>query len=107
MPKKLLTESEKQTRAAKARETRRQRKLAAEQQQERRAWLFNNLTDDDREEIIGDLQEISNEYDRLFEEFIDERDMEITEALESAIETHGYHHVALPSLIDAANTSSR
>jgi hypothetical protein len=91
--KNVLTETEKQTRADKARETRRQHKLAAEQQQERRSWLLNKLTEEEREEIISDLQEISNEYERLFEEFIDERDMEITEALESAIEKHGYHHV--------------
>lgn len=91
--KKILTESEKQARAAKARETRRLRKLAAEQQHERRAWLFNNLSEEEREGIISDLQEISNDYDRLFEEFVDERDMEITEALENAIEKHGYHHV--------------
>jgi len=91
--KNVLTESEKQARAAKARETRRQHKLAAEQQQERRSWLLNNLTEEEREEIISDLQEISNEYGRLLEEFIDERDTQITEALESAIEEHGYHHV--------------
>ena len=91
--KSILSESDKQARAAKARETRRQRKLAAEQQQERRSWLLNKLTEEEREEVISDLQEISNEYERLFEEFIDERDMQITEALESAIEKHGYHHV--------------
>jgi hypothetical protein len=92
--KNVLTESEKQARAAKARETRRQHKLAAEQQQERRSWYFDNdLTDEDREQIVSELQEISDEYDRLFEEFIDERDMEITEALKTAIEKFGYHHV--------------
>ena len=92
--KKVVTDPEKQARADKARETRRQRKLAAEQQQERRAWYFNNdLAEEEREQIISELQEISNEYDRLFEEFIDERDTEITEALEAAIEKHGYHHV--------------
>lgn len=93
MGKKLLTETDKNARAAKARETRRERKLAAEQQQERRAWLFNNLTEDERQQIIDDLQEISSEYDSLFEEFVDERDMEITQALEDAIEKHGFHHV--------------
>ena len=93
MAKNALTDTDKQARAAKARETRRLRKLAEEQQQERRAWLLNNLTEEGREEIVSDLQEISNEYDRLFEEFIDERDFEMAEALEAAIEKHGYQHV--------------
>jgi len=92
--KKVVIESEKQARAVKARETRLQRKLAAEQQQERREWLFHNtLSEEEREQIIDDLQEISNEYYCLFEEFLEERDTEITQALEDAIEKHGYHHV--------------
>jgi len=91
--KEALTESQKQTGAGNALETRRQSKLAAEQQQERRSWLFNNLTDEEREEIISDLQEISTEYECLFEEFVEERDFEMAEALKSAIEKHGYHYV--------------
>ncbi len=91
--KEALTESQKQTDAGNALETRRLRKMAAEQQQERRAWLFNNLTDEEREEIISDLQEISTEYECLFEEFVEERDFEMAGALKSAIEKHGYHYV--------------
>lgn len=93
MGKKILTETEKQDRAAKARESRRQRKLAAEQQHEHRALLFNDLSEEECEQIVSGLQEILNEYNRLFEEFVDERDMKITHALRLAVEKHGDHHV--------------
>lgn len=91
--KEILSESEKQTRAAKARDARSQRKLAFKRQQERRAWLFNNLTEEERKQIIDDLQEISDEHERLFDEFFEEREFELAAALEGAIEKHGYHHV--------------
>ena len=91
--KEALTESQKQTGAGNALETRRLRKMAAEQQQERRAWLFdNNLSEEEREQIVSALQGISKEYDDVFDEFL-ERETDVTQALGDAIGKYGYHQV--------------
>ena len=91
--KEALTESQKQTGAGNALETRRLRKLAAEQQQERRAWLF----------AITCLKKSASRSSLSFRKSPRSTTAcsrsslktrcEMARALRDAIEKYGYHHV--------------